>query len=547
MSPTKPSSSSAPPSVENLPGEPLLTHEKSLTDKVAKGSEAGNIVDQQILWLGTQLVIQFNVLIKTSRIHGRTNAALNQPVNSILTLVKTLAQEKPVTLRVQNDFLFLDESHLKVTAQQIAVFMGVIDILNAWHIGAISFASTVESKDLRAFAHVFVSMDPVAHSFDELKEKMVAEGVQGIDLEAPKVLLGTGDGQGKGKGGLRGGGEGQGQGQGDQLDAGGGGAGMGNGGTSTARGLGKRCYGDAVGSVGELVRNVKDGGTISFKHAKRAIQNIVDLMLYDESVLLGLTNLRCHDEYTHNHSVNVALLSVALGNRVGYPKIELADLGLAALFHDMGKSSIPSEILNKPGEFTEADWQAMRNHPTEGVLSLTRLRGITGLPGRMAAAAFEHHMNYDFSGYPKITVPWKQSLTGRILTIADCYDAMTSSRVYRREPIPPERVLKLMLAKAGQAFDPLLLKLFVTCVGLIPIGTLVLLDTNELAVVTKVSKEKENAERPTVRVITDTEGTPIDGPEIDLARPEDSGTHQRSILRLVDNTEYRFDTGRYFL
>ena len=144
--------------------------------------------------------------------------------------------------------------------------------------------------------------------------------------------------------------------------------------------------------------------------------------------MLGLTSLRCHDQYTHNHSVNVSLLSVALGNRAGYPKVELADLGLAALFHDMGKSSIPIDVLNKPGEFTADEWAAMRSHPTQGVLDLTKLRGITSLPGRMAAASFEHHMNCDFTGYPKLSVPWKISLTGRILMIADCYDAMTSSR-----------------------------------------------------------------------------------------------------------------------
>src|SRR5207248_5492736 len=137
-------------------------------------------------------------------------------------------------------------------------------------------------------------------------------------------------------------------------------------------------------------------------------------------------------------------LSIALANRVGYPKEDLADLGLAALFHDVGKASISAEVLNKPGEFTEDEWAMMRNHPTEGVISLTRLRGITNLPGRMVAASFEHHMNYDFSGYPKLAVPWKLSLSGRILMIADCYDAMTSSRVYRREPMSPEKVLKIM-------------------------------------------------------------------------------------------------------
>ena len=97
--------------------QPILTHEKSLTKKVAKGSEAGDIYDQQILMLGTQLVTQISILIKMSRLHGRTNSALETPVESALTVIKTLAQDEPIPVRLQNDFLFLGQRHLKVTAR----------------------------------------------------------------------------------------------------------------------------------------------------------------------------------------------------------------------------------------------------------------------------------------------------------------------------------------------------------------------------------------------------------------------------------------------
>jgi HD-GYP domain-containing protein (c-di-GMP phosphodiesterase class II) len=214
----------------------------------------------------------------------------------------------------------------------------------------------------------------------------------------------------------------------------------------------------------------------------------------------------------------------------------------------MGKSTIPLEVLNKPGEFTEDEWTMMRNHPTEGVLSLTQLRGITNLPARMAAASFEHHMNLDYSGYPKLKTPWKLSLTGRILMIADCYDAMTSSRVYRREPMSPSKVLNMMFSKSGKSFDATLLKLFVNCVGIVPIGSLVVLDTEELAVVLKPAMNKSDAERPLVKVITDRQGTPIEnGEELDLTEKNDAGAYRQSIVRLVDTSEYNFDTSRYFV
>ena len=166
----------------------ILTHEKSLANKIAKGSEAGDILDQQLAMLGIQLITQLNVLIKTSRIHGRTNAALDKPVESMLTLIKTLAADHPVVLRLQNDFLFLGDSHLKMSSQQMAVFTSIIEVLNKWRVGGIAFSSTVESKDLREFAYLFVSLDPETNTLQDLQQEMIAQTVAGIELEHPRQL-----------------------------------------------------------------------------------------------------------------------------------------------------------------------------------------------------------------------------------------------------------------------------------------------------------------------------------------------------------------------
>ncbi|MCP9448160.1 MAG: hypothetical protein NNA22_11420, partial [Nitrospira sp.] len=119
---------------------PILAHEQSLAKKVGQGSEAGDIYDQQMAMLGFQLLTQLNALIKTSRIHGRNNAALDKPVESMLTLIYTMAREHPVTLRVQNDFFFLGEDHLKVSQQQMLVLSNVIDALNTWKMGGLTFS-----------------------------------------------------------------------------------------------------------------------------------------------------------------------------------------------------------------------------------------------------------------------------------------------------------------------------------------------------------------------------------------------------------------------
>lgn len=497
--------------------QPILTHEKSLSKKVGQGSEASDILDQQLVMLGFQLITQLNTLIKTSKIHGRTNAALDKPVDTMLTLIQTLTHEKPVTIRLQNDFLFLGESHLKVSAQQMLVISSVIDTMNQWKIGGLTFSSSTSSKDLREFAALFAGLDPATKSIVDFREELSTLAVTSIHLEDPRMFV-VKDPATEANPKLR------------------------------QKAKSKAAYEKASDAAGRLTQAARDGGTLSFKQAKRAIQNIVDLMKADEPAMLGFTTLRCHDQYTQKHSVNVALLSIALANRAGYPKVELADLGLAALFHDMGKAAIPLEVLNKPGEFTEDEWEAMRSHPTEGVLSLAQLRGIVNLPSRMAAASFEHHMNLDYSGYPKLKTSWKLSLTGRILMIADCYDAMTSSRVYRREPMAPAKVLNMMFQKSGKSFDTTLLKLFVTCVGIVPIGSIVELTSDEFAVVLKPAASTSDGERPLVKIIADAQGNPVDnGPELDLTEKDDTGEHRHSIIRVIDNAEHKFDTSRYFV
>jgi HD-GYP domain-containing protein (c-di-GMP phosphodiesterase class II) len=294
--------------------------------------------------------------------------------------------------------------------------------------------------------------------------------------------------------------------------------------------------------------NIKLGQAVSVKRAKRVVQGMVDLLLQEESTLLGLTTLRSHDEYTHHHSVNVCILSLAMGQRLGYPKKKLTELGIAALFHDMGKASIPTEILNKPTDFTEEEWQTMRRHPILGVKYIIKLKGINEMTIRMVAGAFEHHLNYDLSGYPKLGAKWELSLFGRIIGIVDCYDALTSSRVYNRVPYPPDKALKFMFNKSGRAFDPVLMKIFINSIGIFPIGTLVLLNTQEMGVVLQASSNPERTDSPRVKVIADPSGNEIDGDIIDLSElNEKTGQFKASIVKIIDSTKYKINVSRYFV
>lgn len=507
--------------------EPLLVHDRSLTGKVGAGSEAGEIVNQQLLQLGAQLVTQLHVLLRIVRSHGSGNTALDRPLASIETLVRALGNDQPVALRLQEGFVFLGERHLKTTSQQLAIFATFFDALGALGIGGLELKSGVGAVDLRRFAELFVGLRPEASSIDELRAGLAAARIESITLEAPRTVHKEATAAEVLSKGAQ-----------AQLKPG-------EAARAQIRNRARSAYAQAAAASGNL-HEARTQGQLNFRQAKRAIQNIVDLLLRDPATVLGLSTLRAHDEYTQNHSVNVALLSMALGNRAGYPKVALADLGLAALFHDIGKCAVPLEVLNKSGEFTADEWAVMRTHPSEGVLALVRQRGLGQVPLRMAAASFEHHLNYDGSGYPRLSSPWRQTLASRVIAIADCYDAMTSARVYRRVPLPPPSVLSYMIGRSGTLFDPALLKHFVTCVGIIPLGTIVLLDTGELAVVLRPAVEREHVQRPVVRLIADPAGAPLEPPpEHDLREADAEGRFLRSIVRLVDNTEHRLDTSHY--
>jgi putative nucleotidyltransferase with HDIG domain len=164
--------------------------------------------------------------------------------------------------------------------------------------------------------------------------------------------------------------------------------------------------------VKEVIENVKNQKVLNVRKAKRLMQNAVNAIIQDESTLLGLANIKNYDEYTFNHSVNVAIYAIALGQRIGVPKKHLSHLGMAGLFHDIGKTGIPREILNKTAKLTSEEWSVIRAHPLLGAETVIRMKEWGELSTRMVNAAFEHHLKYDLSGYPRLARKQNHSSAG---------------------------------------------------------------------------------------------------------------------------------------
>lgn len=172
--------------------------------------------------------------------------------------------------------------------------------------------------------------------------------------------------------------------------------------------------------------------------------------------ILPLAFVKDYDEYTFVHIVNVGILTMALGEALGFDGNMTHELGMAALLHDVGKMAVPLEVLNKSGRFTEEEYKTMQVHPVEGARMLLRTRGV---PDLAAVVAYEHHVRFDGGGYPKVPSGWRLNLASRICQIADVYDALRTDRPYR-PGMPIEKIAKIMKGDAGTYFDPELLTVF---------------------------------------------------------------------------------------
>jgi HD-GYP domain-containing protein (c-di-GMP phosphodiesterase class II) len=244
----------------------------------------------------------------------------------------------------------------------------------------------------------------------------------------------------------------------------------------------------------------------------------------------------------------VCIFSVALGRKLGFNRRQLYDLGVAALMHDIGKSRVPIEVLSKPSSLDEEEWQIIQKHPWMGVLTLLGMRGHSEFPYRAMIVAYEHHMKADLTGYPRPVRPRTMSIFSRIVAVADGFDAATSRRTYQTEPYSPADALAEMCRNPRRGMDPVIVKAFVSMVGHYPVGTLVILDTFELALVHAANPLPEAISRPTVRVISDATGNLLyPGHLVDVSQRNASGEYARTIIKIADPDRYGIRVSDYYI
>ncbi|HUL48990.1 MAG TPA: HD domain-containing phosphohydrolase [Gemmatimonadales bacterium] len=465
---------------------------------------------------GRDFLVVLYTSFRSLKLYPLENAQVQKALDELAATTKHLLDvEREVELRIQGEFMFVNSTRLRLDLDNYASFSHILGVFRQCGIGAVRIDEGVDRKQLQQFVSLLLSYaakETNPNKIQELGQRLGDSGVTFISVEPPLETDEDVDDEER------------------QKEA------------------AKRTYARSVAVTKEVINSIRMGRTANVKKVKRAVQAIVDQVLNNEASLVGLTTLRDYDEYTFTHSVNVCIFSVALGRKLGFSKLQLFDIGIAALFHDVGKSRVPLEVLNKDGGLSDEEWRIMTAHPWLGVLTLFGLRGYGEIPYRGMVVAYEHHMKTDLTGYPKSIRPRALSIFSKIVAVADGFDAATSRRVYQTVPIQPDQVLKEMWENPRRGYDPVVVKAFINLIGIYPVGTCVILDTYEVAIVHAANADVNHVHRPVVRIVTTPDGglqTP--GILFDLAQVDASGNHPRTIVKVTDPEKYGITISDYFV
>ncbi|MGQ0647705.1 MAG: HD-GYP domain-containing protein [Gemmatimonadaceae bacterium] len=464
---------------------------------------------------GRQLVVTIYGAMRVIRLYPPENEAVKNALEELAGAARAiLDREHELEFRASNEFIFVNSTRLRLDLDNYASFSQILSTLRACGIGSFRVMPEAQARDWLVFLSQLMAeaKSGTDATIGDWLERLQGAGVHAFDLGPPLHTEDDTDFQ------------------------------------QRAKEAAKRTYAQSVAVTKDVINSVRMGQAPSIQKIKRVVQSIVDQILNEETSLLGLTTIRDYDEYTFTHSVNVCIFSVALGRRLGLSKLQLYDLGLAALFHDIGKSRVPLTVLNKTENLSDDDWRWLAAHPWLGVLALFHMRGQQELPYRAMVVCFEHHMKMDLTGYPKPVRPREQSIFSRIVAVADGFDAATTRRAYQTVPMSPAAVLAGMRDNPRRGMDQVIVKGFINLLGVFPVGTLVVLDTFELAIVHASNPRPEAMSRPIVRIVSDQRGNLLyPGFLVDLSEVGPNGAFKRTIIKTDAPERYGINVGDYFV
>ena len=432
-----------------------------------QGGGDANVLAEQ----GALVIQRVVALMRTARTYDVSNMAFQRQLQEFMGVLRALLdEEEEVTLVAVADYFYLNGVRVKASTALMGPYHSLLGDFERRQTGGLRFTQGVNEAEVERFFQIFLAAEDPALA-PKLPETVDEAQIQNIvpfpaaHMEAEDLVRELED-----------------------LPK-----------AQQERARAKQVFWRAVVGTKKVVLRARQTGRPDLRHAKRVVQPIVDTVMKSDYTLVGLTALKDHDEYTYAHCVNVAVLSVGMGQSLGLPRQALADLGVAGLLHDLGKMRVAGDVLRKPGALTAEEWQQMRRHPVEGSKMVARMPGLSQVMIDSMRGCFEHHMNYNRTGYPDVAVEWGQATLSRIIAMADCFDAITAHRAYYKRPHTAFEGLQTLMGPNRVNFDPAVLWALIKTVGLYPAGTVMQTESGHL--VLAMSPNPADVTRPNCRVL----------------------------------------------
>jgi putative nucleotidyltransferase with HDIG domain len=301
-------------------------------------------------------------------------------------------------------------------------------------------------------------------------------------------------------------------------------------------GKAKKLHQKGKGIQKRMLDSVGKGLPIDIAIPKEFTDGIVSSIDRNPNALLCMTKIREKDSYLLEHSLNVAILLATFATHVGLSEEEAQELSLSGFLHDIGKINIPDSILHKPGRLTDQEMVVMQDHVYYGIRTLEEME----IPERIIRTIGEHHERLDGYGYPEGKRGDEISVFGRMIAIVDTYDAITADRCYK-DGMPSKKALQILLQDSPEKYDQGLVQKFIKCIGIYPVGSLVKLSSEKIAMVVK--QHETHPIKPIVKVFYSVRSNHYLPPvELDLSQ-SDTQIH---ITKAVTAKEFKLDFNKYF-
>jgi putative nucleotidyltransferase with HDIG domain len=435
--------------------------------------------------------------IKTVAFYPQAHPAVRKPLQELADILGDMLKEQPeIHLGVVEGVFFL-ESHLFVNPN--AAVSALAERFIQKGIDALTIYAGVTPDDLFGFTSLLARRETSAGLLPEELEK---RGIRTIRLGIEQLVYGST--------------------------------------ADEAGSIPSTFYFEAIAAIRDTMREIENGRIPSGERINAVVGNMVNVTMKDHTTLLGLAMIKDYDNYTFNHSVNVGILALALGAFLKMDREALRDTNTAGLLHDIGKTGIDKQILNKPGKLSTEEYEQMKMHAEKGAEIIEKMKDIHP---RVGEAVLGHHIKHNRTGYPEWARERPFGSINEIVAVADCYDAITTLRTYNT-PVLPKEAIDIMHRLAGTSLNGDLVEKFDEMMGRYPVGSLVRLDTNEIALVVRPNPMESAA--PSVKVIIGSGGEVLEMPKL-ISLSAADGMSKPAIVATVDPILKNIDIASYSL